>query len=52
MARKSLASAVHTPEFEFERNVDNVRRALQQLRVTYPVVIDSDYAIWGVFDNH
>jgi hypothetical protein len=42
---------VHTPEFPFEHNVDNVRRALQQLKVTYPVVIDNDYAIWRAFDN-
>jgi hypothetical protein len=31
---------------------DNVRRALQQLRVTCPIVIDNDYAIWRAFDNH
>jgi Thioredoxin like C-terminal domain len=43
---------VHTPEFAFEQNVDNVRRALQQMRVMYPVVIDNDYAIWRAFDNH
>ena len=43
---------VHTPEFAFEHNVDNVRRASQQMRVTYPVVIDSDYAICRAFDNH
>jgi len=43
---------VHTPEFAFEQHVDNVRRALQQMRVTYPVVIDNDYAIWRAFDNH
>ena len=36
---------VHTPEFEFERNVDNVRRALGQMRIDYPIAIDSDYAI-------
>ena len=42
---------VHTPEFAFERNVDNVRRAVQQLKVEYPIVIDSDYAIWRAFNN-
>jgi hypothetical protein len=35
-----------------EHDVDNVRRALQQMRVTHPVVIDHDYAIWRAFDNH
>src|SRR6185312_2700448 len=43
---------VHTPEFAFERNVDNVRRAAKDLRVDYPIAIDSDYAIWTAFDNH
>ena len=43
---------VHTPEFAFEHNVDNVRRALQQMKVTYPVVMDNGYAIWRAFDNN
>ena len=42
---------VHTPEFPFERNVDNVRRAVQQMRIDYPIVIDNDYAIWRAFNN-
>jgi len=42
---------VHTPEFAFEQNVDNVRRAVQQLRIEYPVVIDNDYSIWRAFKN-
>jgi thiol-disulfide isomerase/thioredoxin len=42
---------VHTPEFPFERNVDNVRRAVQQMRIEYPLVIDNDYAIWRAFNN-
>ena len=43
---------VHTPEFEFERDVDNVRRAARDLSVEYPIAIDSDYAIWTAFENH
>jgi thiol-disulfide isomerase/thioredoxin len=43
---------VHTPEFSFERNVENVRRAAKDLRVEYPVAIDSDYALWQAFANH
>jgi len=43
---------VHTPEFDFEHDLDNVRRAVQDLRVDYPVVADNDYAIWSAFDNH
>ena len=42
---------VHTPEFPFEHNLDNVRRAVQQMRVEYPVVIDNDYSIWRAFRN-
>jgi thiol-disulfide isomerase/thioredoxin len=43
---------VHTPEFGFEHDPDNVRWALQDLRITYPVATDNDYAIWTAFDNH
>ena len=43
---------VHTPEFAFEQNLDNVRLAVRQLRVEYPIVIDNDYSIWRAFDNH
>jgi thiol-disulfide isomerase/thioredoxin len=43
---------VHTPEFDFEHELDNVRRAVKDLRVHYPVVVDNDYAIWSAFDNH
>jgi cytochrome c biogenesis protein CcdA/thiol-disulfide isomerase/thioredoxin len=42
---------VHAPEFAFERNIDNVRRAIRDLKVDYPVAIDNDYAIWRAFDN-
>jgi thiol-disulfide isomerase/thioredoxin len=42
---------VHTPEFAFEHEVDNVRRAVKDMRVDYPVAIDSDYAIWNAFKN-
>jgi thiol-disulfide isomerase/thioredoxin len=42
---------VHTPEFSFERDPGNVRRALRRLKVEYPVVIDSDHRIWRAFDN-
>jgi thiol-disulfide isomerase/thioredoxin len=43
---------VHTPEFDFEHDLDNVRRAVTDLGVTVPVAVDSDYAIWTAFDNH
>jgi thiol-disulfide isomerase/thioredoxin len=43
---------VHAPEFGFEHDLDNVRRAVADLGVDYPVVIDNDFAIWRAFDNH
>ncbi len=43
---------VHTPEFAFEQNIDNVRRAVRQMNIKYPVAIDNDYAIWRAFDDH
>jgi thiol-disulfide isomerase/thioredoxin len=43
---------VHTPEFSFEHNIDNVRQAAQGMRITYPVATDNDYAVWGAFGNH
>jgi thiol-disulfide isomerase/thioredoxin len=42
---------VHTPEFDVEHDLDNVRRAVTELRVDYPVAIDNDYAIWDAFNN-
>jgi thiol-disulfide isomerase/thioredoxin len=42
---------VHTPEFPFEREVDNVRGAARAMRVEYPLAIDSDYGVWSAFAN-
>src|SRR5256712_4613500 len=42
---------VHAPEFAFEKNVDNVRRAAKDMRVDYPIAIDNGYAIWRAFKN-
>src|SRR6266851_4732643 len=42
---------VHSPEFPFEKNVDNVRRAAKDMRVDYPIAIDSDFAIWRALKN-
>src|SRR5262249_44893939 len=42
---------VHTPEFSFEKDLNNVRRAVKELRVNYPVAVDSDYVIWRAFNN-
>jgi hypothetical protein len=43
---------VHTPEFPFEHDFGNVRRAAADMRVDYPVAIDNDYAVWSAFANH
>jgi thiol-disulfide isomerase/thioredoxin len=42
---------VHTPEFSFERNMDNVRRAVREMKIEHPVAIDNDYSIWRAFNN-
>jgi hypothetical protein len=42
---------VHTPEFGFEHDTDNVRLAAADMHVDYPVAIDNDYAIWRAFSN-
>jgi thiol-disulfide isomerase/thioredoxin len=47
-----MVIGVHTPEFPFEHDVDNVRRAVQEMKIDYPVATDNDYVIWRAFDNH
>jgi thiol-disulfide isomerase/thioredoxin len=42
---------VHTPEFSFEKDIGNVRRAAKDQNVVYPIAMDSDYAIWNAFKN-
>jgi len=43
---------VHTPEFEVERDIEHVRRATAQMRIDYPIAVDSDYRIWRALGNH
>jgi thiol-disulfide isomerase/thioredoxin len=43
---------VHTPEFWFEHDLGNVRRAVEDMRVDYPVAVDNDYTVWSAFANH
>ena len=47
-----IVIGVHTPEFSFEHEVELVRQATRERAIDYPVVVDSDYAIWTAFDNH
>ena len=49
--RGLVVIGVHTPEFGFEKDLGNVRRAVAELGVSYPVVLDSDYAIWRAYGN-
>jgi cytochrome c biogenesis protein CcdA/thiol-disulfide isomerase/thioredoxin len=42
---------VHTPEFAFEKERSNVEQAVRDLKITYPVAIDSNYKIWQAFNN-
>jgi hypothetical protein len=43
---------VHTPEFGFEHDSGNVRRAVQEMRIDYPVATDNNYAVWRAFGNN
>jgi len=42
---------VHTPEFSVEKDLANVRRAAAQMRVEYPIAVDSGYGVWNAFHN-
>ena len=42
---------VHTPEFPFESDVDNIRRAATDTMVEYPIAVDSNYGVWRAFSN-
>ena len=44
--------SVHTPQFAYEREEENVRKAMEAARITYPVVLDNDLATWQVYGNH
>jgi thiol-disulfide isomerase/thioredoxin len=46
-----IVVGVHTPEFPFEHDLDNVREALEDLNVEFPIAIDSDYGVWNAFGN-
>ncbi len=50
-ARGLVMIGVHTPEYGFEHDLENVRRAVKEMRVDHPVAVDNDYAVWNGFDN-
>lgn len=43
---------IHTPEFAFERDVKNVKKALQQHQISYPVPLDNEYKSWSAYKNN
>jgi thioredoxin family protein len=47
-----MTIGVHTPEFKFEHDLDNVRWAVGARKIDYPVAIDNDFAVWRAFANH
>ena len=49
--RGLVVVGVHTPEFPFERGIENVREAARAMRVGYPIALDSDYSVWRAFGN-
>lgn len=44
--------AIHTPEFAFEKNIDNVREAMAKFGIKFPVVLDNDYGTWNAYGNN
>ena len=42
---------VHTPEFEFEKKIKNIKKSMNKHNLTYPVVLDNDFDIWNEFNN-
>jgi thiol-disulfide isomerase/thioredoxin len=42
---------IHAPEFAFEKDLNNVRRAVQDMRINYPIAVDNDHVIWRAFNN-
>jgi thiol-disulfide isomerase/thioredoxin len=42
---------IHSPEFEFEKNIDNVKQAVTRFGIKYPVLLDNDHGTWNAFQN-
>lgn len=42
---------IHTPEFAYERDINNIKRALKQHQITYPVPVDNEYKTWSAYEN-
>jgi len=46
-----VIASVHTPEFEFEKKIDNVKNAVKEFGIKYPVIQDNNYATWNAYEN-
>lgn len=42
---------IHTPEFAFEKDIENVRKAMKEFGIEYPIVLDNEYATWNAYGN-
>lgn len=47
-----MVIGIHTPEFAFEKDKQNVEKAMKEFGITFPVVLDNDYGTWNAFKNH
>src|SRR5262249_54343993 len=50
--KKLVVIGVHTPEFVFEHDLNNVQRAARAMGVDWPIAVDNDYEVWRAFSNH
>jgi thiol-disulfide isomerase/thioredoxin len=50
-AQGLVVIGVHSPEFPFEKDIANVRRSAKQMKIDYPVAVDSEHAVWRAFEN-
>jgi thiol-disulfide isomerase/thioredoxin len=46
-----MVIGIHTPEFAFEKEMDNVEKAMAKSKITFPVVLDNDYSTWNAYGN-
>ena len=47
-----IVIGMHSPEFDYEKDLNNVKDAIARLDVPYPVAIDNDFKTWNAFNNH
>lgn len=47
-----IVIGIHTPEFAFEKDKGNVEKAMREFGITFPVVLDNEYATWNALENH